>query len=161
MHQATIWTNVNPDLCRHMVSLGHNELKPHSRSWVKNYTFQCYVNLITYPSAMWNWRCEMKWFIEVLLHIIYILYIYIYIYICVCVCVCADPVRRRIYAPQSVGLNYLRRLISTRCINKTKNSVYKWIKTQTNGKKWVVVTFVSTKTSCVLNSSSISWFSDG
>ena len=26
-HQAITWTNVDPDLCRHMVLLGHNELK--------------------------------------------------------------------------------------------------------------------------------------
>ena len=25
--QAITWDNVDPDLCRHMVSLGHNELK--------------------------------------------------------------------------------------------------------------------------------------
>ena len=25
-HQAITWTNVDPVLCRHMVSLGHNEL---------------------------------------------------------------------------------------------------------------------------------------
>ena len=27
-HQAITWANVDPDLCHHMVSLGHNELKP-------------------------------------------------------------------------------------------------------------------------------------
>ena len=27
-HQAITWANVDPDLCRHMASLGLNELKP-------------------------------------------------------------------------------------------------------------------------------------
>ena len=26
--QAITWANVDPDLCRHMVSLGHNQLTP-------------------------------------------------------------------------------------------------------------------------------------
>ena len=27
MQQAITWANVDPDLCRHMVSLGHNDLR--------------------------------------------------------------------------------------------------------------------------------------
>ena len=41
--QAITWTNVDPDRCCHMVSLGHNELSPNivkDRIWLmKNYFF--------------------------------------------------------------------------------------------------------------------------
>ena len=29
MQQAITWANIDPDLCRHMVSLGHNENATH------------------------------------------------------------------------------------------------------------------------------------
>ena len=37
-HQAITWANVDPDLCHHMVSLGHNELNQ-----FKTIDFQTYV----------------------------------------------------------------------------------------------------------------------
>ena len=30
-NKAIIWANVDPDLCRHMASLGHNELRRNAR----------------------------------------------------------------------------------------------------------------------------------
>ena len=34
--QATTWANVDPDLCHHMASLGHNELNSHNHSWTRH-----------------------------------------------------------------------------------------------------------------------------
>ena len=44
--QAITWTNVDPDLCLHMVSLRHNELS------VK--TVLCFVNIVTTDGLMSN-----------------------------------------------------------------------------------------------------------
>ena len=38
--QAITWANVDPDLCRHMVSLGHNELT-HGTSWQVTFCGPC------------------------------------------------------------------------------------------------------------------------
>ena len=41
--QAIIWTNVDPDLCRHMASVGHKELN----NWV---FFSEFRNIISFPN---------------------------------------------------------------------------------------------------------------
>ena len=65
-HQAITWANVDPDLCRHMVSLSHNELTHlsmdkmavilevtfwNSFSWMKMFEFQVkfHLGLLTSP----------------------------------------------------------------------------------------------------------------
>ena len=37
MQQAITWANVDPDLCRHMASLGHNELTNEGPLQTSNY----------------------------------------------------------------------------------------------------------------------------
>ena len=52
--QAITWANVDPDLCRHVVSLGHNELnwdlEPTLHGWISNVvedSWHCLVQLST------------------------------------------------------------------------------------------------------------------
>ena len=35
LHQAITWGNVDPVFCRHMASLGPNELKRHKKVWLQ------------------------------------------------------------------------------------------------------------------------------
>ena len=44
--QAITWANFDPDLCRHMASLGHNGLALH------NFNYQ--LRLLSYYGHMWN-----------------------------------------------------------------------------------------------------------
>ena len=41
--QAITWTNVDPDVCRHLVSLGHNELIKH---FITN--IECYHKIVAF-----------------------------------------------------------------------------------------------------------------
>ena len=44
--QAIIWANVDPDLCRHMASLGHNELIPHMLIFFRKHKYMFAFDII-------------------------------------------------------------------------------------------------------------------
>ena len=64
--QAITWANVDPDLCRHMVSLDHNELTHWGLSAPSHYLNQCshIVNWALRNIFQCNFICNSKVFIQ-------------------------------------------------------------------------------------------------
>ena len=56
--QAMTWANIDPDLSRHMVPLGHNELKP---GVVWQYTSHKWVILASGNSLLPVWCQAITW----------------------------------------------------------------------------------------------------
>ena len=66
--QAITWANVDPDLCRHMVSLGHNELTKHHQKHISVENFTANKDMHIYKRFIPNSGVNL-------------LYIFVYTYI--------------------------------------------------------------------------------
>ena len=57
--QAITWANVDPDLCRHMASLGHNELTHRPLGGVNENFIRKAILTLTLVTDGWNISCEI------------------------------------------------------------------------------------------------------